>query len=285
MTPNTNWHATPDQLAGYVGGALGRSQAASVEAHLVACPTCRAATRPLADSRRLEQNLAAITARIDQTRSHVVERWLNRVGVPGHVARMLVVAPTQAGVWLTGVVTALLIAGVAAIVTGSDRSVFVFLVAAPLLPLVGVASAVTLRGDPARELLASLPTPSFTIFLVRSLSVLAPTIALAVGAAVLVPRFGWEPVLWLLPAFGLCATTLALGTWLPVRAVAWTLGAAWTTAAFLAARDASPADAVGSFLAFRPAGQLALLGLSLAGLGVAVARRDAFDLVDIGRAS
>jgi anti-sigma factor RsiW len=285
MTPNPNWHATPEQLAGYVGGALGRSQAASVEAHLVACPTCRAAVRPFADVHRLEQSLAAITARVDEPRPNLVERWLTRIGVPGYVSRLFAITPTGTGVWLTGVLTALLVAGATAIVTGSDRSVFLFLVAAPLLPLVGVASAVTLRGDPLRELLASVPTPAFTTFLVRSLSVLAPTIVLAAGAAVLVPRFGWEPVLWLLPAFGLCATTLALGTWLPVRAVAWTLAAAWTTAAFLAVRDASPADAVGSFVAFRPAGQLALLGLSLVGLGVATVRRDAFDLVDIGRSS
>jgi anti-sigma factor RsiW len=285
MNPNPTWHATPDQLAGYVGGALGRSQAASVEAHLVACPVCRAATRPFADVRRLERNLTAIAARVDQPPQPCVERWLRRVGVPGHVARLFVVTPTEPGVWITCILTAMVVAGATAIVTGSDRSVFLFLVAAPLLPLVGVASAVTLRGDPLRELLASVPTPAFTTFLVRSLSVLAPTIVLAACAAVLVPRFGWEPVLWLLPAFGLCATTLALGTWLPVRIAACASGIGWITAAFLAGREASPADAVDSFVAFRPAGQLAMLGLSIVGLAIATLRRDAFDLVDLGRTS
>jgi hypothetical protein len=237
----------------------------------------------MVDPRRLEDNLAVINARVDQPRQHLVERVLRRVGVPGHVARLLVVTPTDPVVWLVGILAALLIVGPAALLTGSDRTVFACLVAAPLLPLVGVTSTLTLRHDPVRELMVAVPTPAFTLFLVRSLSVLAPTIALAAGAALLVPRLGWEPVLWLLPAFGLCATTLALGTWLPVRAVAWTLGAAWVTAAILAVRDASPADAVDTFAAFRPTGQLVLLGLSLVALGIAALRRQSFDLVVIGR--
>ena len=138
-------------------------------------------------------------------------------------------------------------------------------------------------GDPLRELVMAAPTPGFKLFLIRALAVLIPTIVVAAAASVLVPGQGWAPVLWLLPSFGLAATTLALGKWFPIRVVAWTLGAAWTAAAIIAVRGAPNSDPVGSFVAFRPVGQLILLALSVAAIAVVTVRRDSFDLIDIGR--
>lgn len=285
MTPNQNWHAAPELLANYATGALGRTQAASVEAHLVTCASCRSAMTHLAVPERLEHNLTAITARADQTQRPRLERFLERIGVPEHIVRALAVTPSERGAWLTGVAAALLVAAVAELFTESDRTLFVFLVAAPLLPLAGVTSAVMFRGDPLRELVMAAPTPGFKLFLIRALAVLVPTIVIAAAAPVLVPGQGWVPVLWLLPSFGLAATTLALGTWFPIRAVAWTLGAAWTAAAIIAVRGAPNADPVESFAAFRPVGQLTLLALSVVAIAVVTVRRDSFDLIDIGRTS
>lgn len=283
MTLNPNWHAAPELLAGYAAGALGRTQAASVEAHLVTCASCRSAMTPLAAPGRLEHNLTAITARADQPERPRLERLLEHIGVPEHIVRALAVTPLERGAWLTGVAVALLVAAVAEVFTGSERTLFVFLVAAPLVPLAGVASAVTFRRDPLRELVTAAPTPGFKLFLIRALAVLAPTIVVAAAASLLVPGRGWASVLWLLPSFGLAATTLALGTWCPIRAVAWTLGATWTAAATVAVRGAPNADPVGSFVAFRPVGQLTLLALSLVAAAVATVRRDSFDLIGIGR--
>ena len=283
MNPNPNWHAAPELLASYATGALGRTQAASVEAHLVTCVLCRSAMTAVPE--RLEHNLTAITARVDQPQRPRLERFLERIGVPEHIVRALAVTPSERGAWLTGVAAALLVAAVAELFTESDRTLFVLLVAAPLLPLVGVTWAVTFRGDPLRELVMAAPTPGFKLFLIRALAVLIPTIVVAAAASVLVPGQGWAPVLWLLPSFGLAATTLALGTWFPIRVVAWTLGAAWTAAAIIAVRGAPNADPVGSFVAFRPVGQLTLLALSVAAIAVVTVRRDSFDLIDIGRTS
>ena len=283
MNPNPNWHAAPELLDSYATGALGRTQAASVEAHLVTCVSCRSAMTAVPE--RLEHNLTAITARVDQPQRPRLERFLERIGVPEHIVRALAVTPSERGAWLTGVAAALLVAAVAELFTESDRTLFVLLVAAPLLPLVGVTWAVTFRGDPLRELVMAAPTPGFKLFLIRALAVLIPTIVVAAAASVLVPGQGWAPVLWLLPSFGLAATTLALGTWFPIRVVAWTLGAAWTAAAIIAVRGAPNADPVGSFVAFRPVGQLILLALSVAAIAVVTVRRDSFDLIDIGRTS
>ena len=285
MTPHPTWHADQELLAGYVAGTLSRSRAASLESHLTSCASCRASMVPLASPDRLARNLVAVIESVDQPRKHRLESALVRVGVPEHVARVLVVSPSERGPWVVGVVVALLVAVAAEAFSGSGGALFVLLVAAPLLPLAGVAAAATFRDDPAREILAAVSTPGFSVFLMRALAVVAPTIVVALGAAMLFPELGWEAVLWLLPSFGLMATTLALGSWLPIRVVAWTLGAVWVFAAAIAAQGTSAADWVGSYAAFRPAGQVVLLVVTLiAGVVVAV-RRDSFDLIEIGRTS
>ena len=129
------------------------------------------------------------------------------------------------------------------------------------------------------------PTPGFDVLLMRSLAVLAPAIGLAAVAAAFVPDRGWEPVLWLLPAFGLTAATLALGTWFPVRWVAWALGAAWVGVAAVSVRGAPGTEMVESFAAFDLAGQIALAAVAVVATVVVVVRRDAFDSVDLRRAS
>ena len=285
MTPYPTWHADQELLAGYVAGSLRRSQAASVESHLTSCASCRASMVPLASSDRLARNLAAVIDRVDQRRGHRLEAALVRVGVPEHFARVLIVSPSERGPWVIGVVVALLVAVAAEAFSASGGALFVLLVAAPLLPLAGVAAAATFRHDPAREILAAVPTRGFSVFLMRALSVVAPTIVVALVAALLFPERGWEPTLWLLPSFGLITITLALGSWLPIRAVAWTLGAAWVLAAAIAALGATAGDLVGSYAAFRPAGQAALLALTLLAGAVIAVRRDSFDLIEIGRTS
>jgi hypothetical protein len=240
---------------------------------------------PLASPDRLARNLAAVIDSVDQPREHRLGAALVRVGVPEPFARVLTVSPLERGPWVVGVLVALLVATAAEMFSGSGGTLFVLLVAAPLLPLAGVAAAATFRHDPAREILAAVPTRGFSVFLLRALAVVAPTIVVAFGAALLFPEHGWEAVLWLLPSFGLMATTIALGSWLPIRAVAWTLGALWVLAAAIAAQEATAADVVGSYAAFRPAGQLALLVVTLLAGAVVAVRRDSFDLIEIGRTS
>lgn len=285
MTANTTWHADAELLAGYVGGTLGRARAASVEAHLVACPSCRAAVVPLTPPERLERNLATIVERVDQPRLHPIERLLQWLGVPDHIGRVLAVTPSARAAWLAGVAVALAAAVLSADLDVSDRTLFAFLVAAPLLPLAGVTAAFGSHTDPVRELVVAAPMSAFDLLLVRALAVLGPTMAVAAGASALVPGQGWEPVLWLLPSFGLMASTLALGTWFDVRAVAWVLGGAWVAAAVVSVRGAPSAELVERFAAFRPAGQLVLVAVTLVAATVLTLRRDAFDFVDVGRTS
>ena len=285
MNNQSTWHADRDLLAGYVAGTLSRSRAASIETHLTSCEPCRELMMPLASPERLARNLATLFDTVDQPRPHRLETALLRAGVPENFARVLVVTPSERSPWTVGVLVALLIAIAAETFSGSGRVLFVLLVAAPLLPLAGVVAATTFRQDPAGEILAAAPTPGFSVFLMRALAVVAPTIVVAFAVALLLPEHGSEAVLWLLPSFGLMAMTLALSTWLPIRDVAWTLGALWALAAAIAIRGATAADIVETYAIFRPSGQVAVLVLTLAAGVVVVLRRDSLDLIEIGRTS
>lgn len=248
--------------------------------------SCRAAAVPLTSPDRLERNLAAIVERVDQPRMHPIERLLQRLGVPDHISRVLAVTPSARAAWLTGVAVALAVAILSADLDGaSERTLFAFLVAAPLLPLAGVTAAFGSRTDPVRELVVAAPMAAFDLLVVRALAVLAPTIAVAAGASALVPGQGWEPVLWLLPSFWLTASTLALGTWFDVRSVAWVLGGAWVAAAVVSVRGAPSAELVERYAAFRPVGQLVLVAVTLVAATVLALRRDAFEFDDAGRTS
>jgi hypothetical protein len=198
---------------------------------------------------------------------------------------VLTVTPSARGAWLTAVVVALLVAGVADLRGGSERASFVFLVAAPLLLLAGIAAVFSTRGDPARELVVAAPTSGFEVLLIRALAVLAPAIVFAAIMSAFVLERGWEPVLWLVPSFALAATTLAVGSWFPVRWVAWSLGGLWVAAAAISARGVPSAELIEHFVAFRTAGQLVLAAVALAASAVVVLRRHAFDSVDLRRVS
>ena len=101
----------------------------------------------------------------------------------------------------------------------SSDGVGIFLILAPVLPVLGVAAAFAPRTDPLHEITAASPYSSFRLLVVRSLAVVAVTIALDSLAAVLLPGAAWVSVAWLLPTLALTAATLALSTAFdPVRA-------------------------------------------------------------------
>lgn len=277
MSTSSEWHADPESLARYVAGTLPRASAASIEAHLVTCARCRTDLRQHVSVQRVDRGLAELLDDVDRRRAAPVERALRWLGVPEHLARIFTVTPAARTAWLTGIAAATVTAAAADAYASPGRTMFVLLVLAPLLPLVGVTAAFGSRGDPARELVTVTPMPGFELAMLRALAVLVPTVVVASAVAVALPSRGWEPVLWLLPSAGLVSATLALGTWLPVRPVAWALGSTWVIGAGVAVHGAAARVQVDDYLAFRPAGQAVLLAVTLVA-GVAVShRRDTFD--------
>lgn len=271
------WHADRNLLSGYAGGRLGRAQASSVEAHLMACATCRAELAPMADADRLDRNLAAIAAVVDRPAHRWAERLLVRCGVSDRHARLVAVVPGARDPWIASVTVVLLLAAAWAAFDGGARDTYLFLVSAPLLAVAAVAAVFAVSDDPAREVVVATPTAGLELLLVRWASVVVPAFALTGLFAMAVPDIGWTAMAWLLPSVCLAAVTMTAASWLPVRGVAAAVGGVWIAAASWSARGAAPDELVERFVAFRPAGQ-AVLAIVAAAAGVMlVMRRERFE--------
>ncbi len=268
----TTWHADETLLARYAADELDDARAYSVEAHLMACETCRSALAPKADAERLEAMWAEVVERIDAPSVGVVERGLLRLGVQEHAARLLAATPSLRLSWLAAEALVLGFAAFSANLSagGPDAKLTtsLFLMIAAFLPVAGIATAFGPGVDPAYEIGASAPMRSYRLLLLRATAVLATSLALTSVAALTLPRLDWTAAAWLLPSLGLTVGTLALATYVrPLRA-AVTVGSAWVTVALVAA--AAPSD---TLAVFRIDGQLVSLLIVAVSTWVLVHRR------------
>ncbi|HJR24202.1 MAG TPA: hypothetical protein VJ804_01930, partial [Acidimicrobiales bacterium] len=87
---DTTWHAPPEVLERFAVDAqrLDDVTAASVEAHLVACAECRRVVAAAVPS-LVDERWAAIVDVVDRPRPSLVERLLERFGLPSTTARLL----------------------------------------------------------------------------------------------------------------------------------------------------------------------------------------------------
>jgi hypothetical protein len=219
------WHLDPEVVRDYVAGAVSPPMAASAEAHLMACADCRAKVASTVDVQRAAAIWHAVADRVDAPRRGLVERLLSRLGVGGATARLVAATPTLRGPWLLAIAGVLAFAAAAA--HADERWLGVFLVAAPLGPLGGVAVAFASGLDPTREIGLATPYSGLRLLLVRTAAVLVATVPIAVTAGLALPGSGWLAATWLAPAVGLTAVALALTARLsPVVAVS-AVAAGW----------------------------------------------------------
>ena len=148
MTHETKWHVHPGTLDDYLAGRLDPPRVLSVEAHMARCPRCRAAIP--AERSWLDDSWAEILDAVDRPRLSPVERLLRVLGVPEHRARLLAATPTLRRSWLLALLAVLAFALLAAQVDGGH--VLVFLVVAPVLPVLAVAAAYGPKVDPMTAL-------------------------------------------------------------------------------------------------------------------------------------
>jgi hypothetical protein len=223
----TAWHLDPEAIGRYAQGAVPPHLAASAEAHLMKCATCRDAMSSYVDVRRMESIWDEVVDRVDAPRRSVAERVLAWLGVHEATARLVAATPTLRGPWL------LAVAGVLAFAAGAaqvdDRFLRFFLVVAPLGPLAGVAMAFAGGLDPTREIGLATPYSGLRLLLIRTAAVLAVTVPIVAAAGLALPGSNWLAAAWLLPTAGLTCAALALTSRMaPVVAVgvvatAWVL--------------------------------------------------------------
>ena len=122
------------------------------------------------------------------------------------------------------------------------------LLAAPLLPVVGVAVSYGRHADPLYETVAATPSAGLRLLLVRTTLVLAVCVPLLTAAGWLMPAQGDSPgaAAWLLPGLALTLLTLATGSYLGCLRASAVTGTAWLlllTAG--AAAESGPTDPIG----------------------------------------
>jgi hypothetical protein len=225
MTPLTAWHPGEDLLQAYVDGGLPGLSAASVEAHLLSCSTCREQVRGGVSAERMERVRDELDDRLDLLRRPWSERFLVRCGLPEADARGLLAAPSLRRAWWLAVAAA---AVLGLLVAGDTRDPdALFLVVAPVVPLAATALAYAPALDPAFRLVAATPYRTIRLLLARSLAVGLTAMVGVAAAALALPARDLTAVVWLLPAVALTLLVLALAPAVGTGRAAGGVGAAW----------------------------------------------------------
>ncbi len=272
----SDWHADEALLARYAADELDDARAYSVEAHLMACPTCRNVLAPMADTSRIDAMWAEVADRVDAPSVGVVERGLLRLGVKGYAARLLAATPSLRLSWLAAEA---LVLGFAVLAANSasgrpeaDAVTLIFLMTAAFLPVVGIAVAFGPGVDPVYEIGVSAPMRSYRLLLLRATAVLATSLCFTFVASLALPRLDWTAAAWLLPSLGLSLGTMALATYVRPLHAAIAVGFAWILITVAAAFAPSDPLAV-----FRVGGQVASLLIVTVSTWVLAHRRGTFE--------
>ncbi len=267
------WHIDGDMFAAYQRGDLTPSRMMAVDTHLQACATCRAAVPQ--DPGWLDASWSAITEMLDTPRPRPAERLLTLVGVPHHRVRILVATPALRWSWL-GATVSVLAFGIAAALagqSGAHMTLLLYLVFAPILPVLAVATVYGPPVDPMHEITSVTPVAGPALVLWRSSAVVGLSVVIGMLGAAFVPGPGWWAVAWLLPALLLCVSTLALATVLPLIRAAAVFGGAWLVVVGGAAVAGSPVRP----LMFGPLAQAGYLAAAVVAGVVLSARRRRLD--------
>lgn len=266
----------PQTAQRYAAGLLSPSDAVVVEHAMEQSPRWRAVVGSHVPTDRLDRNFAAITAELDAPRRGRVERLMVRLGLGDDVARLMAATPVMRRSWYLASILVLLF-GLAAASNDDTGSIGLFLAAAPIVPVLGVALAYGPAVDPAHEMTTATPVGGFRLVLLRSVAVLATSAVFGGLAAVIAaPEHGLEVVAWMLPALALTTITLALATAVPTRLAAGITAGAWLVVVTIVARSATDVTVFGAVA------QPIYLALAVVAGLVVARRREAFEVVGVG---
>lgn len=268
------WHLDQTTAHDYVCKTTDGVASASIEAHLVSCPHCQALVASTVDP-ELDALLADVWERVDEVfdrpRIGLTERALMAAGCTDTTARIVAASSRARLSYLAAVVTSVAIA-IAAARSGRDAVFGMFLVLAPIGPLIATAGAFARWADPIHELLRSVPTSAWRIALIRTATSVVPAILLTLVTVPILDERGWLAAAWLLPSLALSVSTLALATWITIEPATLVVGSAWLVTPLLLRPQA--VELVDSI-----AGPLQIVALAVVVVGVAVVavRRTAFE--------
>ncbi|MBU2664025.1 zf-HC2 domain-containing protein [Actinoplanes bogorensis] len=221
-----SWHVDRATWTAYAGNGLDPIAEAAVEAHVTACPDCRAGARELVPD--VGPVWAAVHAEISRPR----RSWLARLGIP---EADLVVAGAARDLLLSwsvavgAAVCCALLTGLAPIhLPGGAPALFLIL--APLIPVLAVVAAYDAT-DPLRSLTGTTPYSPLRLALLRTAAALTAAVPLTVASALVVPALHGYFAAWLLPGLALTVAALILLKWLTAWVACAVVGAGWLVVA------------------------------------------------------
>jgi hypothetical protein len=262
-----SWHIDATTLTKYQAGAIDRVTAASLEAHIVACDDCRG--RIGADPEWTLRSWDGIAHAVMPGKVGLVERGLARVGLPGHVARLVAVSPVLRASFLLAVAIVTAFAALASASDPGGRAYILFVAVAPLVPVAGIAFAYGRLVDPAYELTVSSPIDTLRLLLIRAASVLLVSILAGLAAWPFVPSPSTLGIAaWLAPAMALTLLTLALASRFPIVVAAGVVVAAWVVLL--------TAAGIEGFGVFGQSGQAVFLAVAVLAAAAIGLRRDRY---------
>jgi hypothetical protein len=266
-----SWHIDETSAAQYAARGLDATSAASVESHLLVCDGCRATVSDQIDQVLLDAIWVSLTDQLDQPAVSLFERVLWWAGCSDATARIVAATTRVRWSFLMAVGCSLLLALIAA-QSPRDQFFGLYLIVAPLGPLVATAGAFGRWSDPAYALVTTSPTSSLRILLVRIVASVLPALALTALSVPWVIDRGWLAIAWLLPSLALAAGALALSSWIDIERAAIGLGLVWLVPPMLLRLQLHRLlELLGT-----PAQLISLLVLVTA-VGIVTTRRDTFD--------
>lgn len=224
------WHLDLPTASAYARRGTDQATAASIEAHLNGCATCQAlmtSVDPQIDA-WLDDVWVGIDDALDGPRLSLTERVLRAAGCSETTSRIVAASSGARWSYLTAVAMSIALA-IGAAWSGRDAAFGLFLLLAPIGPLVATSGAFGRWSDPLHPLLRTLPTSAWRMALTRTAASVAPAIALTSVTIPILGGRGWAAVAWLLPALALCTATLALATWIAIEPATIVVGAVWLT--------------------------------------------------------
>ena len=212
----STWHADAGLLSAYTEGRLDAVVAASLERHLDVCADCRGALPTVVPTTVLESRWRAIRDSIEAPERPLVVRVAQRLGLTEPTAVLLAATTSLRVAWLASAFVALGFTVVAA-TAGGGSFLWPFLTVAPLIPVLGVASAYGPSDDPFEVLAVTAPYGRTRLILVRTLAVLLTSVPGACVLGLAIPGPTWVAAAWLGPALAMVPLMLAMASYLGPR--------------------------------------------------------------------
>ena len=261
------WHLDQQLAERYASGQASEVLSASIEQHVIGCPSCRSQLSPYVDQQRSHDVWVGVLDRVQAPRPRAMERLLRKCGMSESTARLLALAPSLRGSWIVGVLFVLVLAELAA--NSSAGGIAAYMALAPVLPLISVAAAFGGEMDPSREMVGAAPYPVLRLLVVRTCVVVVSTLVPAAGLAFLLPGSTLLALAWLLPSLALTATVLITSPRVSALPVAGVLASAWMGIVMAGwVRQHDP------YLAATPAIQSASAAVVVAAFVLLLVRRD-----------